>query len=234
MKRVALLVLTSILLIVVAGCTASPASSPSLTLNAAPWKDGDKLAYDWLDKNGAKIGTSEATFVKDGSVWVLSNSDKIGNVDQTSKVRVDGTTLKPLGGEKTIKAQGTDAKIDTSYEGGNLKVTALVNGEQKSGSVDVPANALDNDQMLHTLRALPFAQGYEAKFVNVVSQNAAKVDTVVRVQAKEQVQVPAGTFEAWKVEADFGQTKQYAWYQVDAPHTLLQYDNGQTKLVLAK
>jgi hypothetical protein len=234
MKRVTLLVLASAIMILAAACTPASPSAADLTLNAAPWKDGEKLAYDWLDKNGAKIGTAEVGFAKDGNAWVLSNADKIGGVDQVTKVKMDGASLRPLGAEKTVKAQGTDATISTTYAGGKLDVKAVVNGEQKSGSVDVPANVLDNDQLLHTLRALPFAANYQGKVVNVVGQNAAKVDTVVRVQSKEQVQAPTGAVEAWKVELDFGQAKQYAWYQVASPFTLVQYDNGQTKMVLAK
>ena len=44
MKRIALLVLASAFMILVAGCTAASPSAADLTLNAAPWKDGEKRA----------------------------------------------------------------------------------------------------------------------------------------------------------------------------------------------
>ena len=100
--------------------------------------------------------------------------------------------------------------------------------------MDVPANILDNDQLLMTLRALPFAEGYEGSYVNVVGQNAAQIADNHPGSGQGAGEVPAGSFEAWKVELDFGQAKQTAWYQVEAPRDLLQYDNGNIKMVLAK
>jgi hypothetical protein len=107
-----------------------------------------------------------------------------------------------------------------------------VDGNSRSASLDVPANAVDNDQLLMTLRALPFAEGYAVDYVVVVAQNALKVDTTFTVQAKETVTVPAGSFESWRVEISAGQTKQTVWYQVAAPNMLVQYENGSTRMVL--
>lgn len=232
MRTIIVGLVLSLLAVALVGCSTTGAPATQLALGAAPWKDGERLAYDWQDKNGNKIGTAEVAFAREGNAWLLTHVDKLPNLDQTVRVRLDVTSLRPLGAEKTIKAQGTDARISTSYEGGKLNVKATVNGEDKAASVDVPANILENDQLLQTLRALTFADNYEGKFVNVVGQNAAKIDTTVRVKGKERLQLPAGAFDTWKVELDFGQAKQYAWYRVDAPNTLVQYDNGQTKLVL--
>lgn len=235
MKQRLLAVSMLALLALFVGCaSAGGGGSAGLALGGAPWQDGDKLTYDWLDKSGNKSGTAEVSLAKDGGAWVIYWVDKLGTVDQKVKVRIDAQTLKPLGAEKNIKAQGTDAKVDTTYQGGKLDIKAVVNGENKSASIDVPANAIDNDQLLMTLRALQFADGYEGKCVIVVGQSAAKVDTTVRVKGKESVTVPAGSYDAWKVELDFGQAKQYAWYQTDAAHNLVQYDNGTTKAVLSK
>ncbi|MHB1415983.1 MAG: DUF3108 domain-containing protein [Chloroflexota bacterium] len=235
MKRVFGAMLLLILAVTAFGCNQQGSgASAGLALGSAPWQDGDKVNYNWLDKDGKQVGTAEVTFAKDGEAWAMTWADKIGGLEQTQTVRMDGQTLKPLSNEKTIKQQGSDVTVDATYQDGKLNIKAVVNGENKEASVDVPADALDNDQLLVTLRALPFADGYEGKFVNVVSQNATKISTTVRVQGQEQVTVPAGTFTAWKVQLDFGQAKQTAWYQTDGAHSLLQYDNGTTKLVLVK
>ena len=215
-------------------CNQEAGGATGLALGNAPWSDGDRALYDWVDKSGNKAGTAEFAFARDGDAWVLSATDRLANLEQTAKVRVDAQTLKPLGGEKNIKAQGTDAKVSTTYEDGKLEIKAVVNGEDRSATIDVPPDAIDNDQLLATLRALAFAEGYEGRYTNVVGQSAAKIATTVRVKGKETVEVPAGSFEAWRVELDFGQAKQYAWYEVGAPHNLVQYDNGNIKLVLVE
>ncbi len=223
----------ALFVLVLIGCSSQP--GPGLSLGDAPWKDGDKASYDLVDKSGNKVGTSELSYARDGSTWVLSSADKAGTLDQSAAVKVDATTLKPLGEEKKVKAQNTDATVNTTYQNGKLEIRAIVNGETKSATMDVPSDSLDNDQLLSTLRALKFADGYEGKYANVNGGTASKLNTTVRVQGKETVTVPAGTFSAWKLELDFaGQAKQYAWYQADAPNQLVQYDNGATRMVLTK
>lgn len=207
---------------------------PGLGLQPAPWADGETSAYDVLSAAGSKIGTTQIGFEAAAGAWVIHESDQIVDLDQRWTIRVDAGTLRPLGQEKTIHTSATDATISTTYESGRLSIRAVVKGEQRSASLDVPSNSIDNDQLLMTLRALPFAEGYEVRYTTVVAQNALKVDTTVRVKGKETVSVPAGSLEAWKVELDFGQGKQLAWYDVAAPHRLVQYDNGATRMVLTK
>ncbi len=231
MRRIRVVATLLALLVVGAGCSAGGGVQP-LALGSVPWQDGERVVYDVLDRNGNKLGTSEFGFAKDGEVWVLSAADKLTGLDQSSKVRIDGQTLKPLAEDKIIRTQGTDATVNATYANGKLDIKAVVNGQTKSAAVDVPANILDNDQLLMTLRAAPLAEGYAARLVTVVPSSALRVNTVVRVQGKETVTVPAGSFEVWRVLLDFGQSKQTAWYQVAAPHHMVQYDNGGTKYVL--
>jgi hypothetical protein len=240
MKRITLVVII-LSVLVLAACAKAPATqAPGSTSTpkgigfaVAPWKDGEVASYDWQDKKGNKVGTSELSYQKDGNAWVLSAVDAFpGQVDQTAKVRVDAGTLAPLGEEKTIKASGTDATINTTYQNGKLDIKAKANGKDQAATVDVPANAIDNDQLLATLRALPFAANYELKTVIVNGANATKVNATLRVLSQEEVTVPAGKINAWKVEMDFGQTKQSAWYAADAAHALVQYDNGSIVMVL--
>jgi hypothetical protein len=47
------------------------------------------------------------------------------------------------------------------------------------------------------------------------------------VKEKEDVQVPAGNFQAWRLEIRSGGRTQKAWYADDARRTLVRYDNGE-------
>jgi len=227
--------LAALLLIgtLLAGCSPPP-SGPALVLGSAPWQDGEQAVYDVLDRNGTKIGTSTFSFAREGDLWVLAGHDQVGQLDQTTTVRIDAGTLKPQAGEQVIHAQGTDATLRYTYANGVLEISAVVNGKSQTVKIDVPTNTLDNGQLLMTLRAAPFAKSYEARFVNLVPGRALKLNSAVRVKGQETITVPAGTFEVWRVELDFVQAKQTAWYQIAAPHQLVQYDNGSTRLVLSK
>ncbi|MCL6431493.1 MAG: DUF3108 domain-containing protein, partial [Anaerolineae bacterium] len=211
-----------------AGCRAGPAA---LTLGEAPWQDGEVARYDILDGEGNRLGSATFSVAREGGGWVLSEADEAGAITQSSRVLVDAT-LRPVRGHKEIRAPGTEATVEYTYAGEDLKIEAVVNGEQRAATVKVSENILDNDQLLMTLRAMRFAEGYEATTLVVVPANALRISTTVRVRGKDVVEVPAGTFESWRVELDFGQARQQAWYQVGAPHRMLQYDNGAQRLVL--
>lgn len=231
MKRYSAIAVLCLLLALAAGCSAG---AQELALGNAPWQDGDRALYDVLDASGNKLGTSEFTFARDGEAWLLSATDRIGEVEQTSQVRISAQTLKPLGLEKTIHTADTDVSLSAAYAAGKLDIQATVNGEDRSAAVNVPETALDNDQLLMTLRALAFAEDLRGRCVTVVPASASKVNTTISVEGREAVQGSAGSVDTWKVQLDFGQAKQYAWYQVGAPHNLVQYDNGSTRLVLTE
>ncbi len=233
MKRFAPVVVLLGLALLVAACSLGGPAAPALTLGAAPWQDGERTLYDIVDSQGNKLGTSEFSYARDGDAWLLTATDKAGQVDQMAKVRIDAATLRPLSKEKTIKRPGTDATLDIAYAGGKVQIKAVVNGKDQSASIDLPANALENDQLLMTLRAMPFAEGYAGSVVDVVPDTASRVNTTVRVKGKETVDTPAGSVETWRVELDFVQAKQTVWYAVAAPYTMVQYDNGATKMVLS-
>jgi hypothetical protein len=217
------------------GAPAATQASAGLGLNAAPWKNGSKVSYEWFDdKSGAQIGTSQYSFALKNNVWTISEQDKVGEVNQTIEMMVNDKTLEPIGEKKTIKTSNTSADITTTYKNEKLDISAVVNGKTSNASIDVPSNAIDNDQVLMSLRALPFAQGYKADYVVIVTQNARKVNTTITVLSQEKIDVPAGSFETWHVESQAGQSTQNAWYQVDAPHELVQYDNGTNRMQLSK
>ncbi|NLF03121.1 MAG: DUF3108 domain-containing protein [Anaerolineales bacterium] len=229
-KRIALCLMG--LVVLLGGC--AQAGGEGLGLGSAPWQDGRTVRYQWLDETDSEIGTSVISYTREGDVWVIAQSDQISGLDQTFEVRVAADTLAPVSEQKQVKTADTEFELTTRYEGGKLEIKAVVNGEDRTASVDVPANALDNDQLLVSLEALPFAEGYKGEVVVVVAQNALKVPMEVTVQGQEEIEVPAGTFQAWRVEFKASQGIQTVWYKVDAPHTLVLYDNGATRMALVE
>jgi hypothetical protein len=225
------------LLLLGACSSATPTTLPAsgLGLAPAPWSNGETTNYTWLaDASANQIGTSSITMSLQGANWIIDEADIIGQETQTIVMTITVGTLQPVGELKTIKTPTNDIQLTSAYSALNVDITADVNGTQKTASVSVPENAVDNDQLLMTLRALPFSEGYITNYVIVNTINATKVNGTFTVQPQETVTVPAGSFNAWKVEMSFGQTTQYAWYQVDSPFKLVKYDNGTTQMVLSK
>ncbi|MDI7276906.1 MAG: DUF3108 domain-containing protein, partial [Anaerolineae bacterium] len=179
-------VLLAAALVWVAGLLVACAGGPAaLTLGSAPWQDGEVARYDILDREGNRVGGATFSVGRDGDSWLLSEDDAVGAVKQSSRVRLDGTTLRPQSGQKEIHAPGTEATVRYTYAGENLEIKAVVNGEDRAATVNVPENTLDNDQFLMTLRAIPFAEGYAGSTLVVVPASATRVSAIVRVLGKE-------------------------------------------------
>ncbi len=238
MKAITWLVLLLALALLLGGCAiggANAPTTPGLGLGPAPWKDGDRLEYNVLETaTGVVTGTIHFGFSQQGEAWVISETDRIADLEQRLAMRVNAADLTPLGELKTIQFATTTAVITTNYTASKIDVRINVNGRPDSVSITVPSNVIDGDQTLMTLRALPFAQGYKASYVLIVAQNAQKTDLAITVQAQETVTVPADTFVAWRIELNFGGETQTVWYQVDAPHNMVQYDDGVNRLVLVR
>ncbi len=239
---VILLILVSLIISACGGSAATPASSVTatggtatgLSLAAAPWSATDRELFQQQGADGASVGTIEYTMANDGTNWVIREKDVVGQATIDGKMVIAGDTLKPISEDRSIKSTDSNVQLQTQYASGKLNITATVNGEKKTASVDVPADALDNDQLLTTLRALDLKEGLEETFTLVVSASAQVLPATVRVLGKESVTVPAGKFDAWKTEIELSQGKLTLWYGVDAPHHLVQYEGGGTKLVLAE
>jgi hypothetical protein len=238
MKKSIFAISLIIVLLFISACSSStPTTAPAsgLGLASAPWSNGESTNYDWLDDaSGNNIGTSTITISLQTTNWYIKEVDTIGQTNQTIEMTIMVGTLEPVGEQKTITSPGNDIQLTSTYGEGKVDISAVVNGTTKTASVDVPENAIDNDQLLETLRALPFSEGYKVSYVIVNTMTATKIDGTFTIQPQEMVTVPAGNFNTWKVEMNFGQTTQYAWYQVDSPHNLVKYDNGTTQLVMSK
>ena len=138
-----------------------------------------------------------------------------------------------LSGNTTIVIpQQGEIELNTTYVGNKLKVEVQTAEGHSEGELDVPADAYDNDEIIFLLRALPFEEGYQATYTNIVAATAQMPKVTVNITGKEQVQVPVGLFDCWKLELGAAGQQQYAWYSVDSPHYLVKYDDRQSIVIL--
>lgn len=109
-----------------------------------------------------------------------------------------------------------------------LAVTGETVGESRA---PISPTALIDELWPWQLAALPFAAGgsYEATLVypqrydqGLEQSVLTTTDVAVVVGGTEPLTVPAGDYLAWRVTVG----EDTAWYDVDWPHTLLQYNSG--------
>ena len=240
LKRLALVSIIALL-----GAACSPSAAPAPSTGATPeaaglslspaWTGDESFSYDIVGvQDGAKAGTGIVKITPAADSTTIEQTYTFGEVVQHFVTRVDSKNLKPIGGEMSFTGSPNAFSLTTQYQDGKLVITAKTAEGDKNATVDVAADAVDNDSLLMILRGLPLKEGFSTSLNIAIGASAAQVKGTVNVTGKEPVTVPAGTFETYKIELDFGGQKQGAWYDVAAPHTMIQYDNGATKFVLTK
>ena len=210
-----------------AGCQSAPPTAATKLEVRVPWGNGDSASYYIQDQKGNPLGTSDITISRDANGFALHQTIQIGAYKDDITVILRADDLKPVSGHRVIDQGKGPITVDTSYSGNKLSIKAKTAEGDKGAEIDVPADAYDNDAALAFWRSLPYADGYKVSHTNVTAANALKTPV-------EKVTVPAGEFEAWKVQLEAAQQKQSLWYATRAPNHLVKYDNGSTVFVLAQ
>ena len=221
-----------------AGCAPK---GEALVITSVPWSEDENATYSIQTQAGDALGSATISIIQYGDTWVLTDHEVVNNSPDDIKLTVSADNLKPLAEERTlvIPAGGSIPegtwKISATFGEDKLTVEAETpNGHQGPAEVKLPEDAFANDEVLFLLlRALPFAEGYTTHFTDVILwPNVQMPRLTITVIGKETIEVPAGSFEAWKVEVSVAGSKQQFWYAIEKPNLLVKYDNGSTIFLL--
>ncbi|HEX6097194.1 MAG TPA: alpha/beta fold hydrolase [Thermoanaerobaculia bacterium] len=141
--------------------------------------------------------TTEIT--EEGGNWVATETVKGPMGDIKDRVVLAKGTLVP---QSRTASQGP-ATIELAY--GEKKATGSMNmgGQARPIEADLGGPLFaDGAGMNAVIATLPLAEGYTATYRNFDVQKAKQKTMQLRVAGSESVTVPAGTFDAWKVEIE--------------------------------
>ncbi|MCE5258584.1 MAG: YhfC family intramembrane metalloprotease [Chloroflexi bacterium] len=201
------------------GC--APAAVPLQDLGlTAPWQDGEESYYNVEYSDGTQLGAAVWRWHKTDGGWLQSYEvTMIGRTDK-GETTLDAS-LQPVSAWSTVG----DTRYEAQYLTDHVLITSTIGATVTANTLARDASTLDNDQTLQTQRALPFAAGLSASYLNIIPTSASSAATRVSVDGPVTVTVPAGEFSAWHVKMSFGTLAHEAWYSVDAPKLLLRYTN---------
>ena len=107
------------------------------------------------------------------------------------------------------------AVIDLSYEGGKASGSVKMNGKDQPISADTGGPLFADGSTQLSIAALPLAAGYSAAYRTFDLQKQKAKLMQLKVTGTESVTVPAGKFEAYKVDvtsADGGSSRpRFGW-----------------------
>lgn len=195
-----------------------------------PWPAQESARYRLLQGDDLK-GSGELNIDQRDGGLVLTQDFDIPDEEVTDSVAVelDPGTLRPKTVERTIDGPEGERRCEAVYREGRVTVQQRTEQDERTDELEVPTQHYDSWSDIFLWRTIEFFEGQELKYIDVLSCSLAKPDllsVVLKVKEREEVTVPAGTFQAWRLEIRSGGRTQKAWYADDAARTLVRYDNG--------
>jgi len=153
----------------------------------------------------------------DGSSWKAVNTMETPGGTGTDTSTIEKTTLTL---RKRSVAQGP-AAIDLDFSGDKAAGKMSMNGQDRPIAADLGGPLFaDGAGEYQVIACLPLAEGYTATYRNFDALQTQKVKLLqLNVSGVESVTVPAGKFDAYRVEitsADGGADKQTVWVAKDS------------------
>lgn len=207
---------------------AKPPPTADLAITV-PWPGQEQAQYVLLDgKSKKELGLGTLSVSKQGDQYELGQHfDNSGGETDDSSVFVNAQTLKPVSfhRKQALKNQTQEVKGDYDAAKGVANIIEVAGGKDRPVPLRLGSNYYDNDTSLFLWRAIPFATGYKAAYLAVLTGNRSQAIVQIEVTGKEEVAAPAGTFQAWKLEIRSSGEKQFAWFADTLDHRLVQYEN---------
>lgn len=197
-----------------------------------PWTAPETLSYILLERSdGEEVGrgTLEVAEV-DGRYQVSQKFENDEGDFDNSAVLVDMETLKPISSERDRLVDDERVRLRATYDTTENVVTIVEieeDGEEREIPKELERNYYDNDSLLFVWRSIPFSVGFEAKHYTVVTGSGEQHIVALEVVRQEEITVPAGTFNAWRLEIQGSDVDQVAWYADTPERPLVQYDNSE-------
>ena len=227
--RLALLAPTLVAgLLLAAACVGEEAVETEDIVSAIPWANEERAEYVLLDRDGAEErGRGVIGVTRRGDQFELRLRFDHEAASDESVALVDAVTLKPISVRREFRDGDETTTISATYDPEEevVHIVEASDGGERAVPRRLEEHYYDNESSLFLWRTIPFRLGYEAAYHTVLTNQATQPLVTLKVVAKQEVTVPAGTFQAWLVEISSEGRRQVAWYADTPAHPLVQYDN---------
>ena len=236
--------------VAIAACGSEPLEAHAPIFAQAPWTGPERLSYE-LRQRGDLQGWCVLETQPEAAPGVtelrrLCTDAQEGRYQDNGFVQVEPATLRPFSALRVNGdlREGGEQRFATTY----LPAEGLVRFESrrydadesgltepepsKTLSVDralpEPAEGVpepgwyDDEELLWLVRGIPLEEGYAGAYTNVNAATGRVFSAEVRVEQREQVEVPAGVFEAWKVRIETSTVTNFAWVALAPPHRVVK------------
>ncbi|MGH7459227.1 MAG: hypothetical protein ACREKN_09155 [Longimicrobiaceae bacterium] len=173
-----------------------------------------------VDLDGRPAGSARSELRRAEGLWLSTQRFDVPVASQMNETRFEPETLRPLSMTLTSTQAGFSVVTRLSMEGATLVMDAPrreAKDQRERIEVEVPAGTVFPGMEEHLLvsRPLSAGAGFSIPSFDPVSRQVRTLE--FRVTGRERVSVPAGVFEAWRVEISGGAAPGVAHVRVGRP-----------------
>lgn len=218
-------------LLLAAACSDDGSIETSEIVSVIPWPDEERAEYVLLDRDDLEQerGRGVITVTRQRNQFELHLRFEGDGDSDDIVVLVDAESLKPSSVRREISREAitVTGEYDPVEESVDIVLTDN-DGDTRSVPLRLGENYYDNESSLFIWRSIRFEEGYSASYNSVQTNQGEIVRFEIEVVGKQEITVPAGTFDTWRVVVTFGDITQSAWYADTPGRELIQYDNSDT------
>ncbi|MCH7999981.1 MAG: DUF3108 domain-containing protein [Chloroflexi bacterium] len=219
----------SLLALAVAACESETVIlSGQTVVSNIPWEAPEEARYRLMDGDDVRGSAILRIEIRDGKVIFTQEFESEEFSDEVEAM-VDGETMRPRSVQRVVDGPEGVRRWQVEYEDGSALVVQRTEDDDRRDEFAVPTRSYDSWTDVFLWRTIDFREGYEATYADVLSATLAKPQVIsqsLKVTGKETVEVPAGTFETWRLEIRSSDGTQRAWYADTETRPLIRYDNG--------
>ena len=216
--------------LVFSACSTGETDRPTSDIvSNIPWPAQEEATYRLLEDDEV-IGSATLSTAVDGERLLMNFSFSFpdrGFQDEVAAV-VNANTLKPISVERVLSGPEGDRVWSVRYTSTSAVVSQRSDDDERTDTLALPVHAYDSWTDLLLWRTIDFKEGFEARYNDVATAIFRPDREKVSVEVKEltQVEVPAGSFSAWRLIFRTNGPDHSAWYGTGEARPLVRYDNG--------
>ncbi len=216
-------------LLALAALPAAAAAQPALDAGRIR---ADTFAYE-VRYGGDDLGALQVIYERTGDDGLRVREAVSGVLGDEVTTYVMAADLRPVSARREGRLARASAALDLSYGDGRVSGEATLRADsarpgQRPGDTrriavdrEIPAGVLDSNMLVAALLASPMATGDTLRYP-LFRPGRGVVEARARVAAAETVEVPAGTFETYRLELATDQGEFAMWVTRETPRVLVR------------
>lgn len=183
---------------------------------------------------GNPVGTATTTLTRDGSNWLSTQAVQAGPTSQQAEVRFT-SDLTPVSLKQTMSMGANKLETELRYENGRIRGTAQLPpqmGGNRTIDTAVVAGTRFSGMDPWMLAVSDLDVGKTMSVPVFETRSGGVVPGSFKVTGVEKVTVPAGTFDAYRIETQVGEQSAVVFVRKDAPHIVLRQQPGAQPIVI--